>query len=211
MGIVAEHAEAPPARTQGDALHHQHAIQAQHIDAIAQPVGIIIMIDHDVIAIAERRRHRFAIDANDRYALRPHPQMPQPAGVEGHHAGRPLILVQRAAAGRRAERQARNRHHGRQAAAAHGRRNSRRAAAQHILRHAEITRQHAPIILIQFARRAPFDELLNICGIAPDQAGQIGVIFPAIGDQPFQRGAGVLRLIHSQSITDKIFPRQVGK
>src|SRR3546814_9069155 len=71
----------------------------------------------------------------------------------------------------------------------------RRAAlgrsAQHLLRHAEIAGKYAPVLLIQLARRAAFDELLDIGGIAVHQAREIRIAVAPLGNHPFQHHARI--------------------
>lgn len=65
MGVIAKYAEQTPARPRCDPLHHQHAIEPQDIDTVTHPCRIIIVIDHDLIAVIQSRRHRFAVNADD--------------------------------------------------------------------------------------------------------------------------------------------------
>ena len=67
-GIVAADRQlgAPP--DQREPLHHQRAVEPQHIDAVAQPRRAVAAIDQDIVAVAERRRHRIAGDADQRQA-----------------------------------------------------------------------------------------------------------------------------------------------
>ena len=55
-----------PSGFKRDALDHQGIVDAQHVNAVAQPLAGIAEVDQDVVAGIQGRRHRIAFDANDR-------------------------------------------------------------------------------------------------------------------------------------------------
>src|SRR5690606_22478161 len=65
-GIVAADRDRAGRRIDRAALHDQRAVRAQHVDAVAQPIGAVTAIDEDVVAVGKRRRHRIAGDTDDR-------------------------------------------------------------------------------------------------------------------------------------------------
>src|SRR3546814_14147728 len=93
--------------------------------------------------------------------------------------------------GRSAQRKARHADHRGQRAHPGRRRAALGRSAQHLLRHAEIAGQYAPVLLIQLARRAAFDELLDIGGIAVPPAREVRIAFAPPGTQPFQPHARI--------------------
>ncbi len=132
--------------------------------------------------------------------------MAQPIGIESHDTRRPLILVKRTGSSRRAERQARHRHHCGQRPRFPFHRGLARRPTQQVFGNAKIAGQHPPVLLIQLAGRAALDELLNIGRVTLQQAGKVGIILPPLGNQPFQHHARIFSITdHDSSIMIGIF------
>ena len=92
--------------------------------------------------------------------------------------------------------------------------------AEQPLGNAEMLRQQAPVLLAQTARHAALDELLDIGGIAADQAREGRIVLASRRDKLVQpqanggavhSGAGPPLLIPDDQATDGFLPRLVGK
>ena len=145
----------------GQALHQQAVLNPQHVDAVPQRFVAARPVEQDVVAVVQRRRHRVALDADDRQGLGARSgQCPQPAIVEGEIGMAPLA---------RAARRGRPTRGPGPASPAPGRcsaARSRRTAEQGF-GNAEIARQLAPFVLLESSWRPPADVLLNVGGFFP--------------------------------------------
>jgi len=59
-------------------------------------------------------------------------------------------------------------------------------SAQDLLIDAEKAGERAPVLVVQFARRAALDELLNVGRVAPDHPRDRGISEPTLLDQPIE-------------------------
>lgn len=69
--IVGLDRDALVERVDGKALDEQAILDPQHVDAVAQPLRRIGVVDQDVVTRLQRGRHRIPFDADDRQLLGP--------------------------------------------------------------------------------------------------------------------------------------------
>ena len=180
-------------------LDQQRIIDPQDINPVAQRLLARRPINQDIVAGIERRRHRVALDPDQRQFRRWRGgDCLQPARIEREIGPPALVPGDRAGTGRRAHFAAHHRHQ----------RAERRAIvvghpAEHRFGHLEIARQRAPLAFLQLARRPLAQILLNIGVVAADQPRQRREIFAPLGAQFLEKVAWRVR--HNESLTVRKF------
>ena len=152
------------------------------MDAIAhRPCHTVV--DHDIVAVIQRWRHRIAIYLNKRELGWVQPLLAQPFFIKTNLTGKRFMIRDGPRTGRRA-----NSKFWDEANAGFGR--IPRWSAQYIFCDAEIARQYATLHLRQFFRGAAFYKLLNICWISADELGQAREIIAILHNQALQNCSG---------------------
>src|ERR1044072_9006223 len=112
-GTVAPDGERPRRRVEREPLDHQRLFPPEHVNSVADPLGAVAAVDQDVVAMAERRRHRIALDPDDRELIGGAARdLPEPGGIEGDIGLAALASVIRPRARRRADVEAGDRPQG---------------------------------------------------------------------------------------------------